>query len=85
MEKIKSCYVKTANDFVNVIKENIPNYDLYNDDMKIVTDFEVFNHYIDRVFYRTISEKPDFIEQFRNGVQKSIDLLNVIIKWIHTS
>lgn len=56
MEKIKFCYVKTANDFVNVIKENIPNYDLYNDDMKIVTDFEVFNQYIDRVYYRTISK-----------------------------
>ena len=71
MEKIKNSQVKKANEFPKIIKINIPDYDKYNDDMKSLTEFEVFDRFIDKVL-KSDSEESSIVKQIQDWAQQSI-------------
>ena len=52
-------------------KTNIPDYDKYNDDMKSLTEFEVFDRFIDKVL-KSDSEKSSIVKQIQDWAQQLI-------------
>ena len=76
MECIKNSYVKKVYEFPKIIKINIPDYDQYNDDMKSLTEFEVFDRFIEKVLSFD-SKKTSIIEQIQVWAKQSIRKLKM--------